>query len=62
MRLLSFVAVGIFWIGAYVAGGWTAVAIIAAVGVLGELALFSTDELRARRDRRVAAQRLEDMR
>jgi hypothetical protein len=62
MKLLPWVVIGIFWIGAYVAGGWVAVGILAFVGILGELLLFVVGELQSRHDRHVAGRRLEDLR
>lgn len=49
MKLLPFVVIGLLWVGAYIVGGWQAIAIMAVVGVLGEVALLGATQLRDRR-------------
>lgn len=50
--MIAVLLVAPLWVGAYIAAGWTGVALMALVGVLGELLLFGWAELE---DRQVAA-------
>jgi hypothetical protein len=48
-----------FWVGAYIVAGWTGVAAMALLGVIGELVILAYDEIGWRRQRRIARDRWE---
>ena len=60
IRLLPLVSVALFWLAAAALFGWAGLAVMAAIGVAGELILFRDswlEPIRRRRDRRTAYRR-----
>lgn len=56
-RLIIASAIGAFWIGAYLVGGWWGVGIMAAVGFVAELILFGISALQSDTDHDTAQRR-----